>query len=57
MYFNDFASLLAMNGHGVYVWTAVIITLLIMLSQIVAPLVKTRRFFRAHRRRWRGELN
>lgn len=45
MYFENISALMAMDGHGVFVWAAVLISILLMLSQIVIPLQRTRRFF------------
>ena len=41
-YFADFQSFLLMDGHGIYVWSALIITLLVMVWLIVSPLISRR---------------
>jgi heme exporter protein D len=46
MYFNSVADLLAMDGHGVYVWSAVAITLVVMAWVLVAPLISRRQLLR-----------
>jgi heme exporter protein D len=45
MYFDSFQSLLAMDGHGSYVWAAYAITALVLTCLVVNPLLKKRRFF------------
>ena len=42
MYFATFQDLLTMDGHGTYVWSAVIISLLILAWLIVAPILSRR---------------
>ena len=55
MYFEDFPALLAMDGHGPFVWAAVIISLLVMVSQIITPILRSRRFFVQQRMQLRRE--
>ena len=45
MYFDSFQALLAMNGHGAFVWSAVLISVALMASQVIIPMLRTRRFF------------
>ena len=42
MYFASFQDLLTMDGHGIYVWSTVIVTLLIMIWLLVAPILSRR---------------
>jgi heme exporter protein D len=42
MYFASFQDLLIMDGHGIYVWSAVIISLLVLGWLIVAPILSRR---------------
>lgn len=42
MYFASFQDLLTMDGHGIYVWSAVILSLLVMVWLIVVPLLSRR---------------
>jgi len=42
MYFANLDQLIAMGGHGVYVWTAFAVTVAAMLWLAVAPLIKHR---------------
>ncbi|MDA0794969.1 MAG: heme exporter protein CcmD [Proteobacteria bacterium] len=38
--FQDLSQMLTMDGHGVYVWSAVIVTLIIIIGLIVRPLLQ-----------------
>ena len=42
MNFASFQDLLTMDGHGIYVWSAVIISLLVLGWLIVAPILSRR---------------
>ena len=42
MYFANFDQLIAMGGHGVYVWSAFAVTVAAMLWLAVAPVIKHR---------------
>lgn len=55
MYFESFSALLAMDGHGAFVWAAVVISLVLMSSQIVTPILRSRRFFNQQRMQLRRE--
>ena len=55
MYFEDIPALLAMDGHGAFVWAAVIISVLVMASQVITPILRTRRFFVQQRMQLRRE--
>jgi heme exporter protein D len=46
MYFDSFEALLHMEGHGPYVWAAYLITLLVIMFILLAPLRRQRRFLR-----------
>ena len=43
MYFENFEALLYMDGHGVYVWAAYAVTLVVVSSILIAPLRRRRR--------------
>lgn len=43
MYFENFESLLYMDGHGVYVWAAYAVTLVVVIGMLIAPLRRRRR--------------
>lgn len=51
MYFSGISELMAMNGHGAYVWSAYGITLFALLLLFWLPARRNRRFFRDQRRR------
>jgi len=42
MYFENIAALINMDGHGVYVWASVAVTLATMLWLVIAPLISQR---------------
>jgi len=46
MYFDSFNALLTMDGHGVFVWTAYLITILVITSILVAPGRRRKKFLR-----------
>ena len=46
MYFENFAALINMDGHGVYVWTSVAVTLAVMLWLVIAPLISQGRLLK-----------
>ena len=52
MYFESFDALLHMDGHGVFVWAAYLITLVVIVSIFVLPLRRKSRFLR----QMKGEL-
>ena len=43
MYFQDFASMAHMGGHGIYVWSTYGIGLLIIAYNILAPMMARRK--------------
>jgi heme exporter protein D len=43
MYFENIAALIAMDGHGAFVWSAYAITAAVMVSLVVSPLQRKRR--------------
>ena len=43
MYFDNLYQLITMDGHGVYVWTATVVTLAVLVSLIVTPLRQHRK--------------
>lgn len=46
MFFESFAELLAMDGHGPYVWSAYAITLATLIVLVMQPLAAKRRQLR-----------
>lgn len=55
MYFESFADLLTMDGHGVYVWSVYAVAAIILGGLILSPVVKRRRFIREESQRLRRE--
>jgi heme exporter protein D len=43
MYFDSFWAALAMDGHGVYVWSAYFITLVAISSILILPKIRERK--------------
>ncbi|HKK22610.1 MAG TPA: heme exporter protein CcmD [Pseudohaliea sp.] len=57
MYFDSFGAVLAMDGHGPYVWAAYAITLLVLALVLSAPGRRRRRLLRQVRGELRREAN
>ena len=55
MYFEDFQSLLFMEGHGVFVWSVYGLALIIVAIILITPLRRKRRFLLEQRMRLRRE--
>ena len=55
MYFENFAALIVMEGHGPYVWSAYAITTVVLVSLIINPMLKKRRFIIQQRMQHRRE--
>lgn len=49
MYFDSFRALLEMGGHGLYVWTAYGISLIVIILLLVAPYRRRKRLLAAIR--------
>lgn len=45
MYFETIQQLIHMDGHGIYVWSAFVISLFVMIGLIVRPLCQTKKEF------------
>ena len=43
MYFHSLHALLAMDGHGAYVWTAYAVSALVIAATLCAPVWRRRR--------------
>ena len=56
MSFNSFQEFLAMGGHGLYVWLAYGITLVVFLINALNPIIRSRRFIREQKQSLRREL-
>lgn len=46
MYFDSLTHLLHMDGHGIYVWGAYAIGLVVVFYNIIVPILQRRRIFR-----------
>ena len=46
MYFDSFEALLTMDGHGAYVWTAYLITIVVIAAILIAPARRQKAFLR-----------
>ncbi len=55
MYFEDLNTLITMGGHGLYVWTAYGLGLLVMVWNVLVPLRHRRRVAADVGRRMRRE--
>lgn len=44
MYFDSLHALLTMDGHGFYVWTAYLVTLVVVALTLISPLRRRKRF-------------
>lgn len=42
MYFASYHDLLTMDGHGIYVWTAVLVTAVVLCGLLAAPIISRR---------------
>ena len=49
MYFDSVTAALTMDGHGAFVWSAYVITFLVLAFMLVQPLLRGRRLARAIR--------
>ncbi len=55
MSFSSFSEFLAMGTHGVYVWSAYGISLVVLLLNVVLPILARRRYLQDEARRLRRE--
>ncbi|UVJ45468.1 heme exporter protein CcmD [Pseudomonas sp. LS1212] len=55
MSFASFSDFLAMGHHGLYVWSAYGICLLVLAVNVAAPLLARRRYLQEEARRLRRE--
>ena len=44
MYFDSLRELVSMDGHGVYVWTAYLVSTLVITGVLLVPLYRRKRF-------------
>ena len=55
MYFDSFTALMQMDGHGAFVWTAYAITFAVLITLVISPIMKKRRFIKQQRMQLRRE--
>ncbi|MGY0218978.1 heme exporter protein CcmD [Endozoicomonadaceae bacterium StTr2] len=55
MAFEDFASFIAMGGHGLYVWTSYAVAALVVIFNLVGPWREKRRISASISRQMRRE--
>ncbi|WOX05319.1 heme exporter protein CcmD [Microbulbifer pacificus] len=53
--FDDFASFLAMNGHGPYVWFSYGVTIAVLVALVLVPLLRQRKMREQFQRQIRQE--
>lgn len=53
--FDSFASFIAMNGHGPYVWVSYAVALLVLVALVVLPLLRQRQLRQDFGRQMRQE--
>jgi len=46
MYFQSFADFIAMDGHGIYVWTVFVISTVFILFLVLSPIRAKQQFFK-----------
>ena len=55
MYFDSFTALMHMDGHGAFVWSAYAITFAVLITLVISPIMKKRRFIKQQRMQLRRE--
>ena len=55
MFFDSFSDFIAMGGHGLYVWLAYGIALVVVLFNIVSPILRKQQFMAEYQRRLKRE--
>ncbi|GAB3468628.1 heme exporter protein CcmD [Azotobacter salinestris] len=55
MSFSSFAEFVAMGNHGLYVWSAYGISLVVLVINVAGPLLARRRYLQEEARRLRRE--
>ncbi|MDK1023910.1 MAG: heme exporter protein CcmD [Gammaproteobacteria bacterium] len=56
MSFDSFSAFLAMGGHGLYVWSAYAVTLVVFAFNAIKPVLMHKRFLQQHKQLQRREL-
>lgn len=55
MYFDNFAAIVTMDGHGGFVWSAYLITVLVVILMLAVPVRRRRRVVRELQGQFRRE--
>lgn len=55
MYFDSFEAFLAMGKHGVYVWSAYGLAVVVLIVNVIAPLLNKRKVVAKQQARLRRE--
>lgn len=55
MFFDSFAAFIEMGGHGLYVWLAYSIALVVVLYNVISPILRKKQFITEYQRRLRRE--
>ena len=55
MYFDSFEAFLAMGKHGVYVWSAYGLAVVVLTANVIAPLLNKRKVVAKQQARLRRE--
>ncbi|MCB1614743.1 MAG: heme exporter protein CcmD [Pseudomonadales bacterium] len=50
MYFESFSAFIAMGGHGFYVWSAYLLSMLLLVFLLVKPVIRQRGLLREAQR-------
>ena len=46
MYFDSLANAFIMDGHGLYVWTAYLVAIAVIVIMLIAPVLRRKRLLR-----------
>ena len=55
MNFENISDFLAMGGHGLYVWIAYSVALIVFVANVVGPVLKKKDILKKHAQRLRRE--
>jgi heme exporter protein D len=55
MNFSSFSEFIAMGNHGLYVWTAYGVSLVVLILNVALPIMARRRYLQDEARRLRRE--
>ena len=55
MNFENFSDFLAMGGHGLYVWMAYSVALIVFVANVAGPVLKKKDILKKHAQRLKRE--